>query len=319
MIKKLTLTIKGGEKMVDIKEIKHLRAAPFTLMTSSIHAILAFIAAILFILFFGTLAAFIPGISTFTDFLAVVGISIIILWPLTSFFINIVYSFILALLYNLLAPRVGGIKLGMEGEVVKSLPVKSFALILSCISAILAFLTGLYIGLGGSAVLSLISGAIPVAANLTANATNVTNATLPTGGMMAAISGIWAVFWIIVLPIIAFIGTFIAYALFAIFYNLIIPKVGGLKLIFAEAANGFELTNIPVVPAALSISVVMAVLGAIYGIIRGLMTGDVVTAIIWLITDAISGFVMYFIIVALATAFYNFLQPRIGGIKLVLK
>jgi len=35
--------------MVDIKEIKHIRAAPFTLMTSSIHAILAFIAAILVI------------------------------------------------------------------------------------------------------------------------------------------------------------------------------------------------------------------------------------------------------------------------------
>ena len=92
-----------------------------------------------------------------------------------------------------------------------------------------------------------------------------------------------------------------------------------LKLIFAEAANGFELTNIPVVPAALSISMVMAVLGAIYGLVMGIMTGDVVLAIIWLISYAISWFVMYFIMIALATVFYNFLQPRIGGIKLVLE
>lgn len=305
--------------MVDIKEIKHIRAAPFTLMTSSIHAILAFIAAILVILFFGTIAALIPGVSMFAGFITVLGLSIIILWPLTSFFFNIVYAFILALLYNLLAPRLGGIKLGMEGEVVKSIPVMSFALILSVIVAILTFLTGLYIGLAGSSVLSLVSGVIPVAANLAADATNVTNATLPTGGMMAAISGIWALFWIIILPIAMFILTFIAYALFAVFYNIIIPKVGGLKLIFAEAANGFELTNIPVVPAALSISIVMAVLGAIYGLVMGIMTGDVVLAIIWLISYAISWFVMYFIMIALATVFYNFLQPRIGGIKLVLE
>jgi hypothetical protein len=121
------------------------------------------------------------------------------------------------------------------------------------------------------------------------------------------------------MPIMAFIFSFIGYALFAIFYNIIIPKVGGMKLIFAEAVNGFELTNIPVVPAALSISVVSAVLGAIYGFISGIMTGDFVVAIIWLVMYAIMYFIMYFIIVALATIFYNFLQPRIGGIKLVLE
>ncbi len=305
--------------MVDIKEIKHIRAAPFTLMTSSIQAILAFITAILVIIFFGTIAAIIPGMSMLAGFITVLGLSIIILWPLTSFFFNIVYAFILAVLYNLLAPKLGGIKLGMEGEVVESIPVMSFALILSVIVAVLTFLTGLYIGLAGSSVFSLASGLIPIAANLAANATNTTTAALPNGGMMAAVSGIWALFWIIVMPIAMFIMTFIAYALFAVFYNTLIPKIGGLKLIFAEAANGFELTNIPVVPAALSISVVMAVLGAIYGLIMGLLTGDVVLAIIWLVSYAISWFIMYFIMVALATVFYNVLQPRIGGIKLVLE
>lgn len=115
------------------------------------------------------------------------------------------------------------------------------------------------------------------------------------------------------------IFSFIGYALFAIFYNILIPKIGGMKLIFAEAGTAFELTNIPVVPLALSVSVVLAVLGAIYGFIMGIMTGDILVAIIWLITYAISWFIMYFIILALAAVFYNFLQPRIGGIKLELE
>lgn len=308
--------------MVDIKEIKHIRAAPFTLMTSSIHAILAFIAAILVILFFGTIAALIPGMSMFAGFITVLGLSIVILWPLTSFFFNIVYAFILALLYNLLAPRLGGIKLGMEGEEVKSIPVVSFALILSCVVAVLTFITGLYIGLAGSSILSFASGIIPIAANVAADATNATNATLPTGGMMAAISGMWALFWIILMPIIAFIGTFIAYALFAVFYNILIPKIGGIKLIFAEAANGFELTNIPVMPAAIAISVVSAIFGLLQGLLnlaQFSMMGDVLGGFLMLIVQIISSFIMTFIMVALATIIYNFLQTKIGGIKLVLE
>jgi len=306
--------------MVDIKEIKHIRAAPFTLMTSSIHAILAFIAAIILIATFGTIAALIPQLGLFAGFITLLGLSIIILWPLTSFFFNIVYAYVLALLYNVLATRVGGIKLGLEGEELKSIPVVPLALILACITAILTFIMGLYMGLAGSSVFSLISGIIPIAANVAANATNVTNATaLPTGAGMEAIAGIWALFWIIIMPIIVFIFSFIGYALFAIFYNILIPKIGGMKLIFAEAANGFELTNIPVVPASLSISVVFAVLGAIYGFIMGLAALDIVLAITSLILYAIMYFISYFIIVALATIIYNFLQPKIGGIKLVLE
>lgn len=305
--------------MVDVKEIKHVRAAPFALMSSAIHAILAFIAAVLIILAFGSLAALIPGAGMFAAFITVLGLAIIILYPLTTFFWNILLAFVTALIYNLLAPKVGGIKLGMEGEEVKSIPVLSVALILACVVAVLTFILGLYMGLAGSSILSLISGVIPIAGAAVANATNATNATVPTGGLFGAISGIWALFWIILMPIMAFIFSFIGYALFAIFYNILIPKIGGMKLIFAEAGTAFELTNIPVVPLALSVSVVLAVLGAIYGFIMGIMTGDILVAIIWLITYAISWFIMYFIILALAAVFYNFLQPRIGGIKLELE
>ena len=47
--------------MVDVKEIKSIELVPFTLMTSSISAILALIYAIILLLTFGILAAVIPA------------------------------------------------------------------------------------------------------------------------------------------------------------------------------------------------------------------------------------------------------------------
>ena len=294
--------------MVDVKEIKHVRAAPFTLMTSVIHAILAFIVAILLLLGLGVLAA-IPQLSAISGVLLTLGVALVILIPLTSFFYNIVGAFVMALLYNVLAPKVGGIKLGMEGEEVRSIPVVSYALIMACISAILTFILGLYVGLAGAPVLTLVSAIIP----------QVTDA---TGAVMAMFGGIWAVFWIILMPILVFIFSFIGMALYALFYNVLIPKVGGMKLIFAEAGTDFELTNIPAIPAALALAVVQAVFGLLQGLLNLIqygMLGDVVTGLVALIVQIISSFIITFIFIALATIIYNLLQPKIGGVKLQLE
>jgi len=294
--------------MVDVKEIKHVRAAPFTLMTSVIHAILAFIVAIFLLLGLGVLAA-IPQLSAISGVLLTLGVALVILIPLTSFFYNVVGAFVMALLYNVLAPKVGGIKLGMEGEEVKSIPVVSYALIMACISAILTFILGLYVGLAGAPVLTLVSTIIP----------QVTDA---TGALMAMFGGIWAVFWIILMPILVFIFSFIGMALYALFYNVLIPKVGGMKLIFAEAGTDFELTNIPAIPAALALAVVQAVFGLLQGLLNLIqygMLGDVVTGLVALIVQIISSFIITFIFIALATIIYNLLQPKIGGVKLQLE
>jgi hypothetical protein len=239
-----------------------------------------------------------------------------------------VAAFTISLLYNLLAPRLGGIKLGMEGDVVKNIPIVKFALILSCIVLVITFLIGLFMGLGGGALFSLLSGLftaagaiIPLVSNATAaNATNFTGVGATAIGEGASVFGaMWSLMWIIIIPILAFIFSFIGYALFAIFYNVIIPKIGGMQLKFTPVTgNVFELTNIPIVPTSLALAVVFAVFGAIYGLFYGAMT-SIVVAIIDLIVYAITWFVLYFIIVAIATAVYNFLQPKIGGIKLELE
>jgi hypothetical protein len=309
--------------MVEVKEIKHIKAAPFTLMNASIQAIFAFIAAILFVIGFGLVAAFIPGLGGLGGTLALIGLGVIILAPLTVFFLNIMGVFVLALIYNLLAPRVGGVKLGLEGSDVKSIPVVPLALIMASISTVIAFIVGLYLALAFTPMFSLISTATPVIATAIANATNATNMTIPTGALVGAAGWVFALTFLIVVPIVTFISSFISFALFAIFYNALESRVGAAKLDFAAVTgNVFELTNIPAVPAAL----IMAVVFAIFGLIRGIfnlisfsIAGDAVSGFVSLIASVIGYFVMYFVIVLLVAIFYNLLQPRIGGVKLELE
>jgi hypothetical protein len=92
-------------------------------------------------------------------------------------------SFFSVMLYNVLVPRLGGVKLELEGNEVEKIPVISFSLILSAIGAIWAFIVGLVLAAVFSPLFSFISSisTIPAAANITANITNASGAAMPTG------------------------------------------------------------------------------------------------------------------------------------------
>jgi len=326
--------------MVDVKEIKSIELVPFTLMTSSIGAIIGLIYAIILLITFGALAAFLPGAALI---FASLGISMIILYPIGTFIVYTALAFITALIYNMLVPRLGGVKLGLEGDQVTSLPVMSFALILSAVGAIWALIIGLILTAVILPLTTIISTVIPLASqlfasvinnatsilsmsnatgNLTVNATNLTAANLPNGSVVGTGGVVLALMLIIGLPIAVFIVGFIGNALAAIFYNAIIPRVGGLRLILTPAGTANEITNIPVVAASLALAAVALIFGIIVGIL-GLISmavaGHAVAGVETLIFDIIRYFLGTFIMVAIVTIIYNFLAPRIGGVQLRLK
>lgn len=309
--------------MVDVKEIKSVELAPFTLMSSSIHAILAFIAAIITLIAFGIIAALVPQASIFGSIITSAGAALIIIYPIAAFFTYLAISFFTILLYNALAPRVGGIKLGLEGNEVTNVPVVSFSLILAVIEAIWAFIIGVFLAAAITPVFTALSSSIPVVSQAIANATNATNMTIPTGQAVAAGGVFLAIILIIGLPIMAFIFGFIGNALAAIFYNYIATKVSKIQLNF-DAVTGTlkNLTSIPVVPTSLAVAIVFT----IFGLIRGLSdlaslsaNGNVSGGVGALIASIVGYFVMYFIGTALITIFYNALAPRIGAVKLELE
>ena len=305
--------------MVEVKEIKSIELVPFTLMTSSIGAILALIYAIILLITLGALAAFIPTAGLI---FASLGISMIVLYPIGTFLVYITLSFVTALIYNMLVPRLGGIKLGLEEDEVRSVPVVSFALIMAGVAAVWAFIIGLLLAALIVPVTTLVSTIIPLVSSIAANATNLTPATLPTGSVVGTGGVVIAVLLIIALPILVFVFGFIGHALAAIFYNFIIPRVGGVKLLFAPAGTNHEITSIPVVAASLALASVAVIFGIIYGIIgliNGLAAGNASMGVGSLIGNIIGSFIGTFIMVALITILYNFLAPRIGGVQLELK
>ena len=323
--------------MVDIKEIQSLEPVPFTLMTSYIGAILALIYAIILLITFGALAALLPGAALI---FASLGLSMIILYPIGTFLVFTALSFITAFIYNMLVPRLGGVKLGLEGDQVTSLPVVSFALILSVVGAIWAFIFGLLLTAVILPLTTITSTIIPLASQLmvavinnvtatlsmsnatTINATNLTAANLPNGSVVGTGGVVLALMLIIVIPILVLVFGFIANALAAIFYNYLIPKVGGVRLLLETAGNNQEIKSIPVVAAALAIAMVALIFGIINGILQLISlaaTGHIVLGVEILIYDIIRFFLGTFIMVAIVTIIYNFLAPRIGGVQLGLK
>ena len=302
----------GGEKVAELKEIKDIKIVPFTLLTSSVSAVLAFIGAIILLLVLGIATLILP--SQFAQLSAIftgLGIAAIIIYPIGAFLLSVMTGFISVLLYNYLVPRIGGVKLAMDGNNLESIPVVSVALILSIIAAIWAFVIGLML----ASVIPLIVGAI--------NASGASLGTALPVGSLGALGLIGALILIIGLPILAFIVVFISYALYAILYNYIATRVAKIQLNF-NVVNGawFDLTSVPAVPAALAVAVVLTVLGLIQGIISligSIATGNIVFGLGQLVGNVIGSFLEGFIITAIAAVVYNFLVPKLGAIRLKLE
>ncbi len=305
--------------MADIKEIKSIKVTSFTRISASVHAILAFIAAsvLLIAIIILEVTASVPQSGLF-KVVAAVGASLIITYPIAAFFITLAVSFFTVILYNLLASRVGGIKLELEGTQVTKIPVVSFALILAAIEAIWAFIAGLFLAAVFTPIITLGSTITSVITSEIPKYFNVTNATFPAGptGATTGTEGIIiALLLIIGLPIMVFVFGFIWKALFAIFYNYIATKVAKIRLEFAAiTGNLHELKSIPVLQTALAVAVVLAVFGFIQGILNTVNYG-----IFYLVKDILGNFVEYFVATALVALIYNFLAPRIGTIKLDIK
>ena len=316
--------------MINTKEIKSVKLTSFTKMTASIYGVLGFIAALVMLIALiimqavGVIPQLAPQLGQF-NFVTELGIPLLVLLPIGAFFITIVVSLFSVMLYNTLVPKLGGIKLELEGEDVVKIPVISFSLILSAIGAIWAFIVGLVMAALIAPMFSVIStpsiasnitdnltsttgttviSISSITTNITTNLTNTTGTTIPDGTFGTA-GIILALLLVIGLPILVFVFGFIWNALFALFYNYLVTRVAKIKLEFANITGSLhELKHIPVISTALAVALVFTLLGIISGILSGNYAGF------------ITNFVFYFIQTALIALLYNYLAPKIGSIKI---
>ena len=99
---------------METKTIKKVPMVPFALMLALIEAILAFIVAIIYVATMGVFISAIPGAAEQVGIIAGLGLAALIVFPVVTFIVVFIIYAILAILYNVLAPRIGGIKLEFE-------------------------------------------------------------------------------------------------------------------------------------------------------------------------------------------------------------
>jgi len=104
----------------------------------------------------------------------------------------------------------------MSEKTIQSVPVMPFALMLACIGAVIGLIIGIFYALFFGALFSLIPSTTETGIDLT---------------FLRIIFGVGAV---IIMPILCFIGGLIQGLLYAVIYNFLAPRIGGIKLRFKE-------------------------------------------------------------------------------------
>lgn len=102
--------------MGEIKEIKSVPVVPFALIIGAIIAVLTFIWTILIAIFGISSLALIPAqnMSSILGAGLLGAIILIVVGTIAAFIVGFIMYAIVAIIYNILAPRIGGIKLELE-------------------------------------------------------------------------------------------------------------------------------------------------------------------------------------------------------------
>jgi hypothetical protein len=178
-----------------------------------------------------------------------------------------------------------------------SMPVIPLSLMLSAVYTILTFLIMLIVA---PLMMLIIQGAAIAAVS--------TSSAVSELGGLGALGIIGIILMIILTPIVVFIITFVYSALFALLYNFLAPKMGGIRLKFSSVA--------------LILAMVTTILNFLFSIPQIVMyfaVGEPLVAVGYLLSDTVGYFIIIFITYAIMTLLYNFLRPKIGGVELELE
>jgi len=100
------------------KTVEAISAVPFAMMMGAIDAIIGLIIGIIFAIASTAMLSMIPSTSgiDLTGFGILFGLGAIIIMPIAGFIGGLIQGLIIAVIYNFLAPRIGGIKLRFKEE-----------------------------------------------------------------------------------------------------------------------------------------------------------------------------------------------------------
>jgi len=273
--------------MTDIvKSLKRIDLESITIMGTSINFLWSIILALMLLVF-----SLNSGIFNI----------VVVLLMLTIVFGVLIFSipdfFGRAYLFNFLISRLKEVKIGFSEENIISISVLPSALICSIISMIIAAILYPGVYLIGMPIISLLL-------------------------QLAPLQEIILLAYLIANPLLiiySFFLSFISVAIATAVFNLISPKIGGLKLKLSQEGGMTKINSIHYLNSALLLGAILAILGLIFGIILSLIAMNLMATLNLIIYLVLGGFVVGFIVGALIPIFYNFLAPKVGGLKLKLE
>ncbi len=106
----------------------------------------------------------------------------------------------------------------MEEKTIRAIPAVPFAVMMGAVAAVIGLIVGIIFAIGSTAILSLV---------------NVPGSEIDLTGF-GLLFGLGA---IIIMPIAGFIGGLIEGLIIAVIYNFLAPRIGGIKLQFAEESR----------------------------------------------------------------------------------
>lgn len=145
--------------------------------------------------------------SVFAGPYALVGIAAVVIVPLLFAVCGFIFIYIVALLYNYIATKIGGVAIWLKAREVKKVGPLSYAKIEGTISVIFGIIAG------------IINAAVSIAA---------TGTVLPVAGIGLGILAI------ILYPIFYFVIGFISTLFAAWLYNKLVPKIGAIKVTLSK-------------------------------------------------------------------------------------
>lgn len=222
------------------------------------------------------------------------GIGIIVAVPIVAFIVGFIVIAIEAWLYDVLAGRLGGLKVNITKNKLKSVDLISTGRIYAAGAAIVGFVAGIITSIFG----------------------------LTSGSHLFAIFGVASiVLFPIIFAIVAFVAAVIGFAI----YNFLAKNIGGIGIYFKKD----ELVKID----PMSYAKIQSVFGAIIGLILGFAAsiGSLIAPASTMIPTLAHNLglfsiivypIFYFIISFLASFVgawvYNYLVPHVGGIRIKL-
>lgn len=276
-----------------MKELKSIDISSYTIIMTGINVLISIILSIIMLAIF--------TISVPNSFMVMFYVVPTIIFG--TMICNIFTYFTEGYLYNVLSKRLGFIKLDIEGEYIKEISSKETALNIGCITLIMViiiyFASSLIMQLLLSSFIMTIYFVQPAIAAILYNIMIVISNPIFIAVVIIVTAIISAIF--------ALIGTYI--------YNILADSERGILVKLTTEDKFTKVDSITPLNFAIAIGAIALILNIVLGIIMMISGVPIFAALI----DILMSFVGAFIASYIFAAFYNFLAPKIGELKVELE